>query len=91
MEMSILTPSDHHHWDWFVTELADQMEIMDSCNCTHRLSRKILEQMGQDPSFNVDVEQTLGWFKMMGGFCDCEILLGIGLSEGLWKHVPRRH
>ena len=76
MKTSILTPSNIH-WDWFVTELANQMEIMGGCGCTHRFSRKILEQMGQDPSFNVDVDKTLDWFKLNGAFCDCEILLNI--------------
>ena len=43
-----------------------------TCFGDHRFSRKILAGMGLPP---VAVERYITYFKSLGGYCDCEVIL----------------
>ena len=85
MKPFIFTPLNIH-WEWFAARLEgpeglDWQEDGWNCDQTHRHSRLILTRMSrlkpQDPSFNIDVEKTIDWFRQNGGKCDCEAILNI--------------
>ena len=93
MKKIILTP-DNNHWDWFISRLfgpegchfrgTNESPIgAFECDNSFRFSREILTRMTrlaeQNPSFNIDVEGTLQWFCDNGGYCDCEVVLNLGL------------
>ena len=62
---------DHELWD----EFEDAMWDRPQCDGTTRSARSILENLAQDAL--IDIEGTLSWFEVMGGFCDCEIFLNV--------------
>lgn len=79
-----MTPS-HPQWDGFCRRLGgdegcnftqsdpnNAASVRWACNHTHAISRRLLAAYPE-----VDVEQTLAYFRDNGGYCDCEILFNV--------------
>jgi hypothetical protein len=49
-------------------------KIVWTCHGDHRLSRAILERIG-----NIDIESSIAFFVARGGGCDCEILFNVDM------------
>ena len=45
-----------------------------TCHGDHTKAREILKKM------NCEVEASIEYFKSVGGFCDCDILLNVGIN-----------
>lgn len=50
-------------------------------------ARKILKKMGATAA---EIEQSLGYFSAMGGFCDCEIVFNVMKHGGDRRPVRKR-
>jgi hypothetical protein len=68
MPLQILTPN-HENWGDFVFL---KMNSKNSCDNTLKGTAAILWDMQ-----GIDVEGTLEYFKSLGGYCDCEVLLNV--------------
>jgi len=68
MFKKIMNPN-HERWDEFVTEMLKRFEF---CDHTHRTTQAILQEMQ-----GIDVDGTLKVFEIMGGYCDCEVILNV--------------
>jgi hypothetical protein len=67
--MSKIMSPDQPLWDDFIEKLSNK-----SCNHDLSSSIAILSQM------DFDVDDSLEYFRDHGGYCDCEVLLNIGLG-----------
>ena len=74
MKRETLTP-DSLRWDTFVGMLLKRLPGPSACNHSHRHAKAVMHEMG-----NVDIEETLVYCEMHGGYCDCEILLNVDPS-----------
>ena len=78
---------DHPRWREFFERLAGpegcDFKPSGSWNChggtDTRFSRRVLVAMGLS---EVAIKQTLRYFRLDGGYCDCEIVLNLGTAEG---------
>lgn len=88
----IMTP-DHPRWEEFMEKLAGP----DGCNldpekdtweCHHdfRFAKKILSSMPE-----IDVEESLLFFKRHGGYCDCEIGFNVTTDVEELENPEMRH
>ncbi len=71
MKKEVLTPS-HKYWNVLCFRLGQTQ-----CQHDLRNTEKILKSLP-----NIDVEESLNFYRDLGGFCDCEILLNV---EESWK------
>ncbi len=60
---------NHARWEEFVDELLRRFR---KCDHTYRTTRAILQKMQ-----GINVNNTLAVFAMLGGYCDCEVLLNV--------------
>ncbi|MDA3789781.1 MAG: DUF2695 domain-containing protein [Desulfobacula sp.] len=73
----VLTPS-HRLWPTFRKKLDDAVTIYadgklkNQCNGDLSLTTKILESMK-----NIDVKETIIFFKQHGGSCDCKVIMNV--------------
>ncbi len=75
--VSVMTPG-HAHWGEFIARLSESR----TCLQTTEQARALLEEWAE-----VDVEQSLRALRDLGGYCDCEIVNGVGGSHwdpALW-------
>jgi hypothetical protein len=66
-EMKEVLIISHPRWEEFYNKL----DSHGMCDGTLTASRSILKSM------EMDVENTLEYFKENGGFCDCEVILNL--------------
>jgi hypothetical protein len=66
MPLKIMNPSNEG-WDEFATEMLKRFEF---CNGTSRITRAILQEIP-----GIDVDGTLKVFEIMGGYCDCTVIV----------------
>jgi len=73
----VLTPS-HRLWPTFRKRLNDVLTVYvdeklhSKCIGDLALTKKILESMK-----NIDIEETLLFFKQYGGHCDCKVIMNV--------------
>lgn len=73
----VLTPS-HKHWPLFRKLLDDAVTIYNDgklhsqCQGDLTLTSKILKSMS-----DIDIKETLVFFKQYGGSCDCKVLVNV--------------
>jgi len=77
----IMTP-EHPRWDEFADALSAAINAQNEpgvsdCKHTFDSTRQVLAEMGVD----VNVEATIKYFELKGGFCDCEVLLNLDTNE----------
>ncbi len=78
MRNEILTPV-HDYWRGFQVRLSETLRTEPN-HYDHSAARKILKSM-----YNIDVEETIAFYKDFGGFDDAEILWNV---EASWKETP---
>ena len=68
---------DHQHPYWHAV-YARLVPTVNEKGCSHRfgLVRPILESLP-----NIDVEETLDFYRINGGYCDCEVLYNVYRDE----------
>jgi hypothetical protein len=73
----VLTPS-HNLWPMFRKKLNDTLftyandKLHNQCNGDLNLTIEILKSME-----NIDVKETIIFFKEYGGHCDCKVLMNV--------------
>jgi len=80
MKKQILNPS-HKFWRALCIRLNDMLNshvdgtLRFRCHHDLRNTEKILKSLP-----NIDVEKTLEFYRDLGGYCDCEILMNVELT-----------
>jgi len=82
---------NHPRWNEFLERLSgpegcnfhegvpgDGKTLTWTCDCTETcpLSSRILAEMGLTPD---EIEESLEYFCSFGGYCDCEVVLNVGM------------
>ena len=73
----VLTP-DHRNWPMFRKNLSDVLTVYvdeklhSKCIGDLVLTKKILKSMK-----NIDIDETLLFFKQYGGHCDCKVIMNV--------------
>jgi hypothetical protein len=67
---------EHPRWGEFAEKLCSTVHSPRDCNHTMQNAAAVLEAMG-----GFDIETSLAGFRLGGGYCDCEIIMNVILSD----------
>ena len=63
---------DHDRWAEFVNEMLWSCDYTNCDHNTNRITRDVLRKMK-----GIKVAKTLMFFRSLGGYCDCEVMLNV--------------